>query len=400
MATITLNAPVQFRQAMHSLPVAALAAASFEDDAEVGAVLEYMKGISPGLKKKIKKKQGKLAEQLKPYMTMGDLRRLCDTDWHGLHAAKELPAMFLVYLQYLARLSGRNTPLEQVLLRERKQAQQQPAVAANSGPVDNMQRLANDFNHGEPIDLGPFNGNIAVLVNMGFTEVQALEALLTTGKNNTQRALDLLLGDPASFEKQKEKEIVRIRSSVRGKASSPSPTATTASTSVSVLESEKQSLLREITKLTKLTIEQQKQLTKKASGKSAETKKATRQSQYAGYVLGLQHLYEQKKDIWERFTEKKAAWGINRNDHTAALREIKMDSSGFSSLKASLNDTQALEQMFVGECVVCLDAPADHVLMECMHMCLCKDCAKSFKKGKSCPICSKSVTRSKRVYMA
>jgi hypothetical protein len=28
------------------------------------------------------------------------------------------------------------------------------------------------------------------------------------------------------------------------------------------------------------------------------------------------------------------------------------------------------------ECVVCMDAPADHCVLFCMHVCLCQDCAK------------------------
>ncbi len=51
------------------------------------------------------------------------------------------------------------------------------------------------------------------------------------------------------------------------------------------------------------------------------------------------------------------------------------------------------------ECVVCLDKPKDHVVMPCMHMCLCEDCAKDFGAKNNCPMCSKKVRKVMRIFV-
>lgn len=46
-------------------------------------------------------------------------------------------------------------------------------------------------------------------------------------------------------------------------------------------------------------------------------------------------------------------------------------------------------------CVVCLLEPADHVLLPCGHVCVCKRCAALVK---TCPMCRADVSERKRVY--
>lgn len=41
-------------------------------------------------------------------------------------------------------------------------------------------------------------------------------------------------------------------------------------------------------------------------------------------------------------------------------------------------------------CVVCMDAPIERVMVDCYHMCLCRDCATKWTM--SCPICRTKVT--------
>jgi hypothetical protein len=50
-----------------------------------------------------------------------------------------------------------------------------------------------------------------------------------------------------------------------------------------------------------------------------------------------------------------------------------------------------------GLCVVCLDAPHDHLLMPCFHLCVCKDCVATCKSV--CPLCRKTVESSRRVFL-
>ena len=46
-------------------------------------------------------------------------------------------------------------------------------------------------------------------------------------------------------------------------------------------------------------------------------------------------------------------------------------------------------------CVVCLVEPADHVLLPCGHVCVCKRCAALLRE---CPLCRGYISENKRVY--
>lgn len=49
-------------------------------------------------------------------------------------------------------------------------------------------------------------------------------------------------------------------------------------------------------------------------------------------------------------------------------------------------------------CVICLDAPADHAVLLCMHVCVCQQCGNSGLTG--CPICREPVTMVKKVFLS
>jgi hypothetical protein len=63
----------------------------------------------------------------------------------------------------------------------------------------------------------------------------------------------------------------------------------------------------------------------------------------------------------------------------------------------SSSSTSVSESIRNRECVVCLTDVADHVILECMHMCLCYSCVAS-KKFESCPLCRCIVTSIKKVF--
>ena len=48
-------------------------------------------------------------------------------------------------------------------------------------------------------------------------------------------------------------------------------------------------------------------------------------------------------------------------------------------------------------CVVCLLEPADHVLLPCGHVCVCKACAALLME---CPICRANISERKHVYFS
>ena len=44
-------------------------------------------------------------------------------------------------------------------------------------------------------------------------------------------------------------------------------------------------------------------------------------------------------------------------------------------------------------CIICLDRAREVVLLECGHICLCLDCARSLPHPQKCPVCRASITR-------
>ena len=50
-------------------------------------------------------------------------------------------------------------------------------------------------------------------------------------------------------------------------------------------------------------------------------------------------------------------------------------------------------------CVVCMDAPRQHVMVPCGHLCACASCASAMVRRRSCPMCRATVTNSMRVFV-
>jgi hypothetical protein len=60
---------------------------------------------------------------------------------------------------------------------------------------------------------------------------------------------------------------------------------------------------------------------------------------------------------------------------------------------------QAEEEM----CVLCLDAPKDHIITPCGHQCVCGACAeklKAVKRNPACPICREPINATFKVFVA
>lgn len=43
------------------------------------------------------------------------------------------------------------------------------------------------------------------------------------------------------------------------------------------------------------------------------------------------------------------------------------------------------------ECMCCLERVSDHIVMNCMHLCYCDECAELQRMTRSCPKCSKPI---------
>ena len=51
-------------------------------------------------------------------------------------------------------------------------------------------------------------------------------------------------------------------------------------------------------------------------------------------------------------------------------------------------------------CVVCFDAPKDHIIVPCGHMCVCARCAEQLTKTRTplCPVCRGPILQTMKVF--
>ena len=51
-------------------------------------------------------------------------------------------------------------------------------------------------------------------------------------------------------------------------------------------------------------------------------------------------------------------------------------------------------------CVVCFDAPKDHIIVPCGHMCVCEACAEQLTKTRTptCPVCRRAIRETVKVF--
>jgi len=77
-----------------------------------------------------------------------------------------------------------------------------------------------------------------------------------------------------------------------------------------------------------------------------------------------------------------------------ALELQQMDAQlGADALAAPAVEEEAL-------CVVCMDAPKHHVMVPCMHVCVCEACAQRLLDAQTplCPVCRTPVESTTRVF--
>ena len=73
--------------------------------------------------------------------------------------------------------------------------------------------------------------------------------------------------------------------------------------------------------------------------------------------------------------------------------------SPVASPSTAMSSPSAVDAAAPSECRVCMDAPKDHMLTPCNHICACQNCANVLKQSNNgCPICKKPISGYVRVY--
>jgi hypothetical protein len=102
-----------------------------------------------------------------------------------------------------------------------------------------------------------------------------------------------------------------------------------------------------------------------------------------------------------RLEEEMAALALSVHSDTLrvqsdTLRLQQMQAQLGSSISPSTPHPDAEEKM----CVVCFDAPKDHIIVPCGHMCVCEACAEQLTRTRtpSCPVCRGPIRETMKVF--
>lgn len=285
--------------------------------------------------------------------TVGDLRKLTEHDWKTLN----IPALCRIYLKHIVRQS------------KRKEA----------GPKTFLDILQDDFNFGQPFDMSQYQTHVATLTAMGFSQDEAMEALVVTENKGIESALEILFQQDKSVRATRRAEAMgRLgRQAVKGKI------AEGKDENVVDLTSIKKTLDTERSRRQKLELELHVE------------REGSRKFFYREYLRGLISQDSISVNALERLREYRKDYNLSEDDHAQVLSQLGYSVDKFDKLK----NYEARDKG--SECVVCLDKPKSHVVIKCMHLAFCEDCAEKAKKAKDrkCPICSEKIVDISRIYL-
>ena len=69
-------------------------------------------------------------------------------------------------------------------------------------------------------------------------------------------------------------------------------------------------------------------------------------------------------------------------------------------LQAELGSGSGTPDAEETQCVVCFDAPKDHLVLPCKHLCVCEACAEQLTKTRTpmCPVCRGPIRETMKVF--
>jgi hypothetical protein len=92
---------------------------------------------------------------------------------------------------------------------------------------------------------------------------------------------------------------------------------------------------------------------------------------------------------------------LQMEEEAAALSlRVQADTLRLQQMQAQLGVAPAPCTAEEAQCVVCMDAPKDHIVLPCMHMCACEACAQHLLKRwpPRCPVCRGAIERIGQVF--
>ena len=93
--------------------------------------------------------------------------------------------------------------------------------------------------------------------------------------------------------------------------------------------------------------------------------------------------------------EEMAALTLRMQSDALRLQQMRAR-VGSSAVPTAHQDTEE------AQCVVCFDAPKDHILVPCYHLCVCEACANLLTQmdKPTCPICRTAIQHTNKVFQS
>jgi hypothetical protein len=135
-----------------------------------------------------------------------------------------------------------------------------------------------------------------------------------------------------------------------------------------------------------------KGMTEQAKTEQAERAKAAAEAAAAAAAVKAAAEAEAAAELLQAEEEMAALTSRMQSD---ALRMQQMRARvGSSAVPAAHQDTE--ETM----CVVCFDAPKDHLVLPCKHLCVCAGCAEQLTNTRTptCPVCRGPIRETMKVF--
>jgi hypothetical protein len=90
---------------------------------------------------------------------------------------------------------------------------------------------------------------------------------------------------------------------------------------------------------------------------------------------------------------------IDEEQHLVILEGFGISLDDWDKMRTSVhNESDSGKVSYVDECIICYDSSSTYVILDCMHLCLCKSCAlKLHSEGGICPKCRQPIREVRKV---
>jgi hypothetical protein len=87
---------------------------------------------------------------------------------------------------------------------------------------------------------------------------------------------------------------------------------------------------------------------------------------------------------------------VNQKQHKGILKQLKTSPKGLAAMVVPDGPDN---KTYDSDCVVCLDAEKSVVILDCMHVAFCEDCAETCGiPGQECPLCSRKIRKTAKIF--